>query len=337
MRLFRCACASFTVFCASLLAQAPAPPAFEVASIKPAPPIQTLAAQIQSGKLRLGMTVDGARVDIGLMALTNLLATAYRVKAYQIVGPDWLRSQIFEIHAKIPEGASKDQVPEMLQALLADRFKLVAHRENKEQPVYALVVSKGGPKLKEADAQADAPPPAEDRAKNPPAPSGPGRDSMFSINTPDGQVNIRREARGVLVTGGRTGAMRVSVGQNGAILMEMSKMTMAALAEMLTPLVDRPVVDRTDLKGSYQVALEIPREDLMNMVRTMLPGLALGASPFGNPAVPGPGGLAGLAAADPSGGAILHAVQQLGLKLESRKAPVETLLIDHIERNPTEN
>ena len=59
--------------------------------------------------------------------------------------------------AKIPEGASKDKVPEMLQALLADRFKMAAHRETKDHPAYALVVGKSGPKLKEAEPDPAAP------------------------------------------------------------------------------------------------------------------------------------------------------------------------------------
>jgi uncharacterized protein (TIGR03435 family) len=108
------------------------PPAFEVASIKPAPPITTIAAQIQSGKIHVGMTIDAARVDIGFMSLADLIRVAYRVKPYQISGPDWMREERFDIVAKLPDGASTDQVPEMLQALLAERFNLKVHRESKE-------------------------------------------------------------------------------------------------------------------------------------------------------------------------------------------------------------
>ena len=340
MRLFRIA--TFIVFCipcALLQAQTPATPAFEVASIKAAPPLQSLAAQIQSGKLRVGMTVDGARVDIGFMALTGLIATAYRVKPLQVVGPDWLRSQLFEIHATIPEGATKDQVPEMLQALLSDRFKLSAHRENKEQPAYALVVSKGGSKLKEAVEAESAPAPAaEDSAKTSPGPKDPRKDGV-SISTPEGQVNIKPEARGMVVSGTRMGAMHMSMGENGMMRMELSKVTMADFADLLAQFVDRPVVNMTDLKGSYQAALEFPMQELLNMARTLMPDLALGAHPLGAPggAASGAAGLGGIAASDPTGGAIFQAVQQLGLKLESRKVPVETLVIDHIEKTPTEN
>src|SRR3954470_17338525 len=82
--------------------------------------------------------------------LRIVLAEAFQVKGYQITGPSWLDDDCFEIVAKMPEGATSDQIPAMLQALLAERFKLVAHKEDRPRPVYALVVDKGGPKFKEA-------------------------------------------------------------------------------------------------------------------------------------------------------------------------------------------
>src|SRR5580704_6137689 len=109
----------------SLFGQAPSAPAFEVATIRPAPPIQDIIQQLQSGNTsKLGMSVDGARVNMGFQSLADLIRIAYRVKAYQVIGPDWISQQRFEIQGKIPEGGSTDKVPEMLQALLADRFKL---------------------------------------------------------------------------------------------------------------------------------------------------------------------------------------------------------------------
>jgi uncharacterized protein (TIGR03435 family) len=83
--------------------------------------------------------------------LKIVLAEAFQVKGYQIAGPSWLDEDCFEIIAKMPEGAASDQIPAMLQALLAERFKLAAHKENRPRPVYALVVEKSGPKFKEAD------------------------------------------------------------------------------------------------------------------------------------------------------------------------------------------
>ena len=137
--------------------QTPAPaPAFEVASIKLSPPLDVNA--LISGKMHVGMKTDAARVDIGFLSLADLLRIAYRVKPYQISGPDWMATQRFDIQAKMPDGSSTDQVPEMLQALLAERFKLALHRDATEHPVYALIVGKSGSKLKESPPDPDVPP-----------------------------------------------------------------------------------------------------------------------------------------------------------------------------------
>src|SRR5580658_3675204 len=120
------------------LALAPAlsaqPLAFDAASVKPAVdpgrvPMFCLTPCTPGERL----TVDGARVDIRFMSLDTLIITAYRIKPYQLSGPDWMKeSPRFDIMAKIPDGISKDRVPEMLQALLAERFKLSIHREARE-------------------------------------------------------------------------------------------------------------------------------------------------------------------------------------------------------------
>ena len=99
-------------------------------------------SMIASGKLHVGMKVDAARVDIGFYSLADLIRTAYRVKAYQVSGPDWISAQRFDILAKMPEGATREQVPEMLQVLLAERFRLTIHRETRDHSVYALVAGK---------------------------------------------------------------------------------------------------------------------------------------------------------------------------------------------------
>ena len=90
---------------------------------------------------------------------------AFGIPATRLVGPawmgdaatDWTDGPAFDIFAKLPEGASRDQVPAMLRNLLATRFKLTTHREYREQPVYALVAAKGGLTLQSASQSADAP------------------------------------------------------------------------------------------------------------------------------------------------------------------------------------
>src|ERR1035441_5524115 len=85
--------------CAALGQTPAAAPAFEVASVKPAAPLD--ANLVMSGKMHVGMRTDGARVDIGFLSLADLIRIAYRVKPYQISGPDWMASQRFDIQAKI--------------------------------------------------------------------------------------------------------------------------------------------------------------------------------------------------------------------------------------------
>jgi hypothetical protein len=130
-------------------------PEFEVANITPA--AQPTPDLFRSGKIHIGMTVAGARVDIGGMPLTTLIQTAFRVKPFQVIAPEWAGQSRWDILAKIPDGGSSEQVPEMLGALLSDRFKLTVHRENRELPVYVLVVGKAGLKMKVSEPDPNAP------------------------------------------------------------------------------------------------------------------------------------------------------------------------------------
>jgi len=289
---------------------------FEVASVKPAAPLN--AGQILSGQAHVGMRIDAARVDIGSMSLADLIRVAYRVKAYQVSGPDWMGSERFDVLAKLPEGASREQVPEMLQALLAERFKLTVHRESKEHAVYALVAGKNGPKLKESPPDADAP-------------AGGGAPTALEDANPQVRLSGRGENTQVSISGGQFGTAHMSMGSDGTMHLEAPKMTMAALADTLSRFFDRPVLDLTEIKGTYQVVMDLSMEDLRNAARNfgmMAPGLGGGRGgerPAAN------------AASDPGGLSIFAAVQQLGLKLEPRKVPLEAIVIDHLEKAPTEN
>jgi len=130
-----------------LFGQSAAAPAFEVVSVKPAPPPT-------GNNLRVSMGGDPGRVTFSNVTLKNVMTRAYGVKPHQISGPDWLDSARYDVVATIPAGAPRDQIPMMLQTLLTDRFKLAVHREQKVMPAYALVAGKNGPKLHEADAEA---------------------------------------------------------------------------------------------------------------------------------------------------------------------------------------
>jgi uncharacterized protein (TIGR03435 family) len=223
-------------------------PAFEVASVK---------------LTQHGRTPDGwshSSVDVpspGSFVATNAsmeecIRWAYGVKEYQISGPEWLNSDAasYDIAAKAPAGATKNDIRLMVQALLAERFKLAIHRETRMLPVYELVTAKNGPKL---------------------------------------QTAIPGETDGISSQGGSVKARAV---------------TMAFFAATLSRYIGTPVFDKTGLSGAFDFSMEYARDDRDS-------------------------------ADKPS---IFTAVQeQLGLKLEKAKGPVEILVIDHAEKAPTEN
>jgi uncharacterized protein (TIGR03435 family) len=118
--------------------------AFEVASIKPAPPQEM-------GRVSISRHTDKGRLNYSNVSFIDLITDAYRVQPRQVAGPDWLDSVRFDITAKLPAGADEDHIPEMLQSLLAERFALKLREESKEMSIYALVVANNGPKMKKAD------------------------------------------------------------------------------------------------------------------------------------------------------------------------------------------
>jgi len=312
-------------------------PAFEVATVKPSAPLDVtkLAEQIKAGKMpRFGPHVNASQADYIYMSLKDLIATAYTVKDYQISGPAWLATDHFDIVAKLPDGTSKDDAPKMLQALLAERFKLAAHRDTQEHPVYALLVGKDGPKLKESTATAE---PIDESV-----PLKPGETQM---DAPSGPIRMTRNTDGsTTMNMGAKGMMRMKVdAQAGTMHMESSMVTMSGFADMLTKLTQmggaggRQVVDMTELKGNYQVALDLSLSELMAMAQAAAreAGISLPMPPAGGG---GENKSPASAASEPSGGSSVFAsVQKLGLKLEKRKAPVEQLVIDHVEKTPTED
>jgi uncharacterized protein (TIGR03435 family) len=324
-------CGRVVVVAALAVASASAqrPPQFEVASVKDSPPFDP--QKIMSGQQRLGMRIDASRVEIDGMPLSQIINTAFRVKTYQVTAPSWvgtgLNTPRFDIHATLPAGATTAQVPEMLQALLAERFKLTYHRETKDQSVFALIVGKGGPKLVESP-----PDPPADAAQSSATPSpGPDASGLIGRGGPPVQITGNPQT-GMTVKGAAIGTMRMSFSPEGTMHLEAEKVSMASLADTLTGFLDRPVVDQTGLKGNYKIALDLAREDLMNAARAV--GVALPPGAFGG-AAPGPAGAP--AALDPSGSSIFRSVEQLGLTLDSRKAPIDHLIIDHLERTPTED
>jgi uncharacterized protein (TIGR03435 family) len=317
---------------------------FDVASVRPSAPLDMakLQADVQAGKMpNFGIHINGLRAEYNYTTLKALIASAYNVKEYQVSGPDWLANQRFDIVATMPPGSTKDDAPAMLQSLLADRFKLATHRETQDHPVLALIVGKGGPRLKES--------PAAPEALDPDAPLKSGE---MKMEGPDGPIRITTHPDGTITENmGAKGTAVIKV--DGMTLhMETDTMTMSGFADMLTGILQmggtggRTVIDKTGLKGNYQVAVDMSMADLiaaaqaqgLNLQGGGAAGGASGGAAGGAGSAPAPG-TAAAQASDPGGGgsSVYSSVEKLGLKLEPAKAPVEQIIVDSAQRSPTEN
>jgi len=299
---------------------------FEVASIKPAAPMT-------DGRVMIRMGGDPGRINYTNVSLKQVLTRAYRVRPHQIQGPSWLDSERWDIIAKIPEGVSQDQVPEMLQNLLKERFGMVVHKESKEQPVYALTVGKNGHKLqkaKEEPAGASGEP-VRFSAGGGPAGSGGGSWSAAGSGT----------AR-VAGAGGGGGMMMRSIGPGGGGSIQANKVTLSRFADMLSSFMDKPVINETGIEGEYDIKLDMAGDDLEAQHGAAAPGAAAPgggapAAPAPTPAMHGPVmvRMGGPGTAPPPG--IFNALTNLGLKLDQKKAPIDLIVVDKIEKAPTEN
>jgi uncharacterized protein (TIGR03435 family) len=261
-------------------AQAPAganrSPAFEVATVKPN----------KSGTMQanVGMLPDG--VNFINIPLRGIIQLAFGInQPSKLAGvPDWAVTERYDINARAAGPVTPEERRLMLQALLADRLKLVTRLEKREVAVLALMLARADGKLgqnlveskgciapRDAAAQGAAPAGAETRICGP-RPGGYGR--LILIGTP-----------------------------------------MQQFTALLGTMLSRTVVDKTGLTGSYDIDLTFTPE------QPLPAGITL----------PGP-------APDPNGPSIYTAVrEQLGLKLESQRDQEEVLVIDHVERQPSEN
>jgi uncharacterized protein (TIGR03435 family) len=304
---------------------------FDVATIKPAAPLDTaqMAADMKAGKMpKVGQDIDATRATYTYTQLDQLIAMAYKLRLYQISGPPWLSQERFDIVATIPEGATKDDVPAMLQGLLAERFKLVAHHAQEEHKVLGLVVAKSGIKMKES---ATIP-----QAFDPNSPLAPGERQVDDVDGPM-RIKMNQDLTITANMGARGTIIEKVDRQNMSFEIKSSGVTMNGFADLLSTILmqvgganSRQVIDMTGLKGYYQVDVEISIADLMAMARTS--GMPMPANPSSS------GGNAAPEASDPGGGSsVFESVSQMGLKLEDSKATVDRLVIDHIEKTPTEN
>jgi uncharacterized protein (TIGR03435 family) len=230
---------------------------FEVADIKPSAGSNSLKRKPQ--------LLPGGRLEVPDATLKDLVGMAYGVRDAMIIGgPEWADHQHFDVLAKASSDAAMPALRQMMQALLAERFKLVIHPEDRAMRAYALTVGKREPRYRE----------------------GAGGRQTCDWKTGEGGLR-RRECRNI---------------------------TMLELANQLPGWagigIDLPVVDQTGLKGSFDFELEV------GMTTATVPGGAGENAPVD------------------SGPTIFQALDQIGLKLESRKTDLPVIVIDHAE-SPT--
>ena len=258
------------------------PPTFEIADVHVSP--HTLTPNMRGGVLRAG------RYEIHTATMVDLIRTAYGVDADKVLGgPSWLESDRFDVIAKAPPSATPETAKLMLQALLAERFKLVLHADSHALPGFVLTVGKNGPpKLKEADGSGNTgckvtiPPPPP-----PPPPGSQTNGPVLFLPT---------------------------------YLYECHSMTMAAFAEALrtlnaaqTYLETGLVVDQTGLKGAWDFNFKY------------------------GPKING-GAIALLAGPSAETISLFDAMdKQLGLKLDPMKIPTPVVIVDSVNRTPTDN
>ncbi len=216
----------------------------------------------------------------------------------------------------MPPETTKEQFRIMLQNLMGERFKLTIHRETKELPTYVLMVAKNGPKLTES-----TPPPESKDDPDAPPPSLPSQPKIG----PDGFPDLPAS----LLGGGRGGLFNIMMPGRARMIARLQ--TMQDLATRLSNQLSRPVTDATGLTAKYDFTLTFAPEGMNGPMGPIGPP----------PGVPPPGAGAAPLPNQPEAETppdIFRALQsQLGLRLEPKKAPAELIVIDHIEKTPTEN
>jgi uncharacterized protein (TIGR03435 family) len=248
----------------ALPAQAPKP-SFDVASIK-----KWVAGPPSAG---VGFRQADGAFDRSRTSVASLIEFAFDVPAFQVLGgPDWVRRDNFEVHARGDKAASLADMRLMVQSLLRDRFSLRSRIERREMPSYALSLARPDGRLGSGLRPASDPS-CKTQVKPPTAPDG-------------------------------------AVGNSGCGSIE-------RLATLTSTLLAAPVIDRTGLSGAYEWSYYFSREGLV-IARSVEPGIQ-----------PPP--------ADPATPPLTTAFrEQLGLRLEAGRAPVQVLVIDSVQP-PSQN
>jgi uncharacterized protein (TIGR03435 family) len=260
-----------------------APMAFEAASIRPN----------KSGDFsQFIRRQPGGRMTVTNMPLRQLITFSFQLQQQQLIGgPSWIANDRFDIVAKmegdpapVAPGAGPDPLMLAMRTLLTERFKLVTHKETRELDVYALTVARPDGKLGAAI-----------------KPSTTDCEALMAGRRGGGPPPPPPDPNGPVLCGLRGSFGRIQMG--GFLVSE--------FARSLQGLAGRLVLDRTGLKGPYDLELTFAQDR------------PIGPLPPGVEVPP----------ADPNAPNVFTALQeQLGLKLESTKAPIEVLVIDSVEQ-----
>jgi uncharacterized protein (TIGR03435 family) len=289
---------------------ASAQPRFEVASVKQASPDAVLSS-MNGGPMERGpfnnSGIHSDRITWTNVRLIRVLQVAYDFFGDRISGPDWLAGDGYDIAATMPANTSVDDFKRMLQNLLAERFKLAVHRATKEGSGYALEIGKNRPKItnspgvpkQEAVPDDGKPNPKRAEALQYMATRTEAFNALVSID--ENGFPVPRPGNPVYLPGA---GFEVTILVNGRFRATALNHPMPSVADFLGNILQSPVQEQTGLTGKYDLRIEYvpPSPD----------------------ADPGPD--------------IRDAIQQqLGLRLVSKKVPVEILVIDHVEKVPTGN
>jgi uncharacterized protein (TIGR03435 family) len=237
-----------------LVSAAWAQTAFDVASVRAS------AGGRGEGSRRENIQASPGSLNMRNVSLKSAIRWAYHVMDYQVSGPDWLGFERYDIAAKASGPVPEDQMRTMLQALLAERFKITLHRETKELPAYLLVVAKGGIKFHESQ-----------------------------------------------ITDGEP----VTNADKASMTVEVKGLTATQFVEMLSNILRAPVINNTGLAGRYDAKINVSKYI--------------------------PDGTAKEGAFDPISTILTGLQEELGLKVESKKLPLDLLIIEHAEKVPVEN
>jgi uncharacterized protein (TIGR03435 family) len=246
----------------------------------------------------VGLRVQGDRLTVGAYTLRDLLIVAYLVRPFQVAGPDWIGEDRFDVQAKLPAGATATQVPEMLQRLLTERFELKTHREKRQLPVYALVVVKPSARLTEN--KSGGPIPSHEALAN---------------------LAVTFNADGVFGNLGDGSSYTFS--RKGRF--DAKKLSMPVVAAILERFSDRAVLDMTGLVGAYDLSIDVGEENYWPVVLRASINAGVPVGPQNRATV------------DRAGNPLGDALQQVGLKLDARRAPIDVIVVDAARRTPIDN